>query len=294
MYVSPITPDPLAGGDAVIARMRALAEVAAPPDSPVLLAVRHHLAAPGHGVRGKMALEATRLMGLDTQTGVAIAAVCDLLHNASLIHDDLSDGDTERRGIPTVWSLFGRDIALCAGDLLLSCAYLALSDLPPSLPVGRLLVRVHQHVAETIHGQAADLQASRSASAVAAYEAMAAAKSGPLLALPLDLVFTITGELTARDASRDAVRCCAVAYQIADDLADLAADELFAQTAAANIVVVHERAARLDRETAIARATAMARDRLDAARGLARTLPNGTGAIVAALAALIEPKLDRI
>ncbi|WP_290653354.1 polyprenyl synthetase family protein [Aquisalimonas sp.] len=53
----------------------------------------------------------------DQHHGIDAAAACELLHNASLVHDDLSDGDTVRRGQPTIWHLYGSDITLCTGDL---------------------------------------------------------------------------------------------------------------------------------------------------------------------------------
>ncbi len=293
MYVSAIRTDSVAQIDPVLSRMRHLVEQSAPLNSAVLRAVHHHLAAPGQGIRGKMALQAALCMGMDAQTAIPLAACCDLLHNASLIHDDLSDGDTERRGIPTVWSVYGRDVALCAGDLLISCAYLALSDLPQSALIGALLRRVHAHVARTIHGQAADLlPAAAGCDPIAAYLATAGAKSGPLLCLPLDLAFTLCGDHTARDLSRDAIMACALAYQMADDLDDVASDERTEQGAAANIVIVLQRSLGCNRATALQRATVMARNHLTQACRLAAALPNGTDAIVRELARRIDLKLN--
>ncbi len=295
MYVSPIRSASSVQADRVQAHILKLVRDTANADGPVLEAVLHHLSFPGHGVRGGIALQAARCMNLTVDAAIPVAACCELLHNASLIHDDLFDGDTERRGAETVWSKFGRDIALCAGDLLISCAYAALADLPESAPYRDLITSVHRHVAETIHGQAADLlSAGNTSAALPAYKAMAAGKSGPLLCLPLDLIFTISGDKTARTVAREAVRSCAVAYQIADDLADLPTDELSPQSAAANIVIVLERSEGLDRATAISRAAAMARRMLNDARATARALPGGTDAIACGLADLIGTKLDRI
>ena len=44
------------------------------------------------------------------------------MHNFSLIHDDIMDGDTERRHQPTAWSIFGVGAAILAGDALLALA----------------------------------------------------------------------------------------------------------------------------------------------------------------------------
>jgi geranylgeranyl diphosphate synthase type I len=57
------------------------------------------------------------------------AAALELLHNFSLIHDDIEDGDAERRGRPTVWKIWGEPQAINAGDALFTLSRLALHHL---------------------------------------------------------------------------------------------------------------------------------------------------------------------
>jgi geranylgeranyl pyrophosphate synthase len=56
--------------------------------------------------------------------GVAV----ELVHLATLVHDDLVDGARMRRGVPSAWSVFGADAALAAGDYLFACAFAELAD----------------------------------------------------------------------------------------------------------------------------------------------------------------------
>ena len=51
------------------------------------------------------------------------AVAIEVLHNASLIHDDICDGDQLRRGRPAVWSKYGRDVALTLGDWLVALSF---------------------------------------------------------------------------------------------------------------------------------------------------------------------------
>ncbi|HEX5449348.1 MAG TPA: polyprenyl synthetase family protein [Gaiellaceae bacterium] len=60
----------------------------------------------------------------DPSPGAAVAV--ELVHMATLVHDDLVDGARMRRGMPAAWSVFGADAALAAGDYLYACAFAVL------------------------------------------------------------------------------------------------------------------------------------------------------------------------
>ena len=66
------------------------------------------------------------------ERGVTAAVAVELVHNFSLLHDDIMDGDTERRHRPTAWTVFGVGAAILAGDALLALAQdLLLEDTAP-------------------------------------------------------------------------------------------------------------------------------------------------------------------
>ena len=293
MYFAPIRPEMTARLATVSQNMLSVAIGSGDTQSPVCQAVIHHLGTPGLRVRSQIALHAADCLGVDTQSALAMATCCELLHNASLIHDDLQDRDHLRRGVPAVWSMFGDDVALCAGDLLLSAAYAALAEVTDVAAVPRLIALTHRAVAQTIRGQASPaLQPHGDFDRLATYHAMAAAKSGPLLSLPFELVFSYCNQPDLVATSARAVRAFSIAYQIADDLADIEADARTAIGAAANIVIVLEAAGGTDRALVQGRAVLMARSKLAKALAIAAELPHGTAAILSDLAQRITHKLD--
>jgi geranylgeranyl pyrophosphate synthase len=293
MHFAPIKPDMTAHLARVSQKMLSVAIGSRDPQSPVCQAVIHHLGTPGLRVRSQIALHAADCVGVDIQSALALATCCELLHNASLIHDDLQDRDHLRRGMQAVWSKFGDDVALCAGDLLLSAAYAALTDLADVAAIPRLIALTHAAVAQTIRGQASPaVPPHDDFDRLAAYQAMAAAKSGPLLSLPFGLVFSYRNRPDLLATSARAVRAFSIAYQIADDLADLEADARTASGAAANIVIVLETSSARDRATAKITADQIARARLTDALAIAADLPDGTAAILSDLAHRITHKLD--
>jgi geranylgeranyl diphosphate synthase type I len=76
----------------------------------------------GKGVRPALAVLSAEAVGAPSATGVPGAVAVELVHNFSLIHDDVIDGDAERRHRPTVWALFGVGRAVIVGDALLALA----------------------------------------------------------------------------------------------------------------------------------------------------------------------------
>src|SRR5690349_20874752 len=68
----------------------------------------------------------TNPLALSLRPALPAAAAVELAHNFTLLHDDIEDGDVERRHRPTVWSVWGIPQAICAGDALLELASLHL------------------------------------------------------------------------------------------------------------------------------------------------------------------------
>src|SRR5690349_13536830 len=83
---------------------------------------------PTHGDGGKALRPALVLLCAEAAGGAAASAVpaavaVELVHNFSLLHDDVMDGDTTRRHRATAWTVFGTGPAILAGDALLSVAF---------------------------------------------------------------------------------------------------------------------------------------------------------------------------
>ena len=144
-------------------------------------AAAYHLASGGRRIRAQLAIQAGSALKLPVGDTVLIAAACELVHNASLVHDDLQDRDLDRHGLASVWSAYGEGVAICAGDLLLSAAYCALATIsrPQLLPA--LLPVIHRHVCDASAGQCADLANEKNRTfSLQDYEKLAALKSGAL------------------------------------------------------------------------------------------------------------------
>ena len=185
----------------------------------------YHLQSGGQRVRARLALAAAQALGLSEEDAVCIATCAELLHNASLIHDDIQDCDPMRRGQLAVWSKYGTNMAICCGDYMLSAAYGVLSTFSQSLFLPALLTLVHERTVTAIDGQCADLSLRpEQPDAMARYIQIAKAKSGALLSLPLELVLLATGQTESLALTRHACENFAVSYQIYDDLQDALAD----------------------------------------------------------------------
>jgi geranylgeranyl diphosphate synthase type I len=91
------------------------------PDS-LREATRHLLRADGKKIRPLLTLLSCEAVGGNAKDALNAAIAIELLHVASLIHDDILDGDTLRRGKRTVHSVWGTKMAIIAGDLLIGKA----------------------------------------------------------------------------------------------------------------------------------------------------------------------------
>ncbi|MEL7516694.1 MAG: polyprenyl synthetase family protein [Pseudomonadota bacterium] len=245
-------------------------------------AARYHFAAGGSRVRAQLGLDAAAALDLSRQACVSCALAPELLHNASLIHDDFQDGDRVRRGRPAVWSKYGKDTAILTGDFLISMAYATIAHhRQPALAL-RL---IHETVMTTIAGQTDDLSATQPAPED--YEDIAANKSGPLLALPVQLAL-VAADMGGQGVARRVGRALSVAYQIFDDICDRNADLVHGAT---NICLILE-ANGQSRASAKVVARTMAQASLSAARRDANSLPQGTGTPFLSLANHFETKLE--
>ncbi len=89
--------------------------------------------AEGKQIRPLLVLLAAEACGADWKKALPAAAAVELIHNFSLIHDDIEDRGEQRRGRPTVWKVWGEAQAINAGDAMFSLASLALSRLEETL-----------------------------------------------------------------------------------------------------------------------------------------------------------------
>ena len=109
-------------------------------DIPMLaLAARHLLAMKGKMFRPSLVLLANQTAGTPSPDAIVVASVVELVHLATLVHDDAVDHSMLRRGMPTINSLFSDQISVIMGDYLYSTALAQLVSLE-NMPAMRVLV----------------------------------------------------------------------------------------------------------------------------------------------------------
>ncbi|GAB3548344.1 geranylgeranyl diphosphate synthase type I [Actinopolyspora lacussalsi] len=174
---------------------------------------------PGKALRPALVLLSARAANGDERSACSGAVAVELVHNFSLLHDDLMDGDISRRHRPTAWTVFGRSAALLAGDALLGLAngVLLEADSQRALWAARELSGT---VRELIAGQAADLDfEQRTEVGFDECLRMVAGKTAALIACSCSLGALLSG------ASEQTVRRLrgfgfelGMAFQLVDDL----------------------------------------------------------------------------
>ncbi|HEY3610709.1 MAG TPA: polyprenyl synthetase family protein [Pseudonocardiaceae bacterium] len=115
----------------------------------------------GKALRPALTLLSARAAGADAIRAVPAAVAVELVHNFSLLHDDVMDNDIERRHRPTAWTVFGVPAAILAGDALLTLAIETArrgSDLAVS---GEVIGCLNEAVQGLIVGQSADVEFER-------------------------------------------------------------------------------------------------------------------------------------
>lgn len=184
----------------------------------------------GQGVRGTICLEAGSAFEIKEDTLLEIAVFTELLHNASLIHDDIIDEDVERRGGATFWKKHGRSKALLVGDLLIAKAFeiASLVEVDPRVKNGWISLLANT-VSRAVHGAANELDffVKERSELFEKYTDMASDKTGVLFALPIRCI-ALDSSMNERDSESlsSIFSNLAVAYQIRDDQADFLGDKI--------------------------------------------------------------------
>jgi len=210
--------------DAVATTLRQVVREESTPDSSLAEMCNYHLDTGGKRLRATIPLAVADSLGADPESLIPFAAGCELLHNATLVHDDLQDGDDMRRNELSVWKKFGRPQAINVGDAMLFWALTCLDRLEVSDARYRECVeRFTRQTLSVIGGQQQEFELARSSAPNRAeYLRMVEGKTGGLF------VLTCAGAAKLSGASREivesietAARHLGVLFQIQDDILDL-------------------------------------------------------------------------
>jgi geranylgeranyl diphosphate synthase type I len=94
-------------------------------------ASRHLVMAGGKRLRPFLTIKSCEAVGGDPTDAIPFAAAFEILHNFTLVHDDVMDNDAMRRGTPTVHTKWGVPMAIAAGDLLFAKVFEAMTTYAP-------------------------------------------------------------------------------------------------------------------------------------------------------------------
>ncbi|MGV9315903.1 polyprenyl synthetase family protein [Streptomyces sp. NPDC003691] len=173
----------------------------------------------GKAVRPALALLSAEAAGAPPEAGVPGAVAVELVHNFSLLHDDLMDGDEQRRHRDTVWKVHGPAQAILVGDALFALANEVLLELG-TVEAGRATRRLTTATRKLIDGQAQDISYEhRERVSVEECLEMEGNKTGALLACAVSIGAVLGG---ADDRTADALERygyhLGLAFQAVDDL----------------------------------------------------------------------------
>lgn len=197
----------------------------------------------GKRIRPMLCMMACAAAGGDPRHAVPAAAGLELLHNFSLIHDDIEDNSMLRRHRPTAWVLFGMPIACNAGDGMFSAAHLAFFRLSRyDVPAERIMAAL-QRFSETClaltEGQFLDMSfEGRQDVTSDEYTRMIVGKTGALLAAAPEIGALVAGappEIVA--AYRRYGAALGRAFQLQDDLLGIWGDEAITGKSAASDIL---------------------------------------------------------
>lgn len=178
--------------------------------------------AQGKRIRPLLVLLSAAASGGSWQNALPAAAAVELLHNFSLVHDDIQDNSPLRRSRPTVWARWGVAQAINAGDVLFTLAFLAMQDLAKSLPAEKVLLAsriLQQTCLRLTEGQYLDMSyETKKELPLDAYWPMIGGKTSALLAGCAELGALVGGaEEPQRNSFREYGYSLGLAFQVLDD-----------------------------------------------------------------------------
>lgn len=193
----------------------------------VYRASAHLIAAGGKRLRPLLTVRFYESLGGAAEDIIEASAAVELVHNFTLVHDDIMDNDDFRRGVPTVHKVYGTPKAILAGDLLFAEAYRALSmSRALSSHPDRFLrssMALSENVVQVCEGQDMDITPPKEFSEDFYYDLIRRKTSALFIASALIGVFA-SGKNEYESAARAYGDGLGIAFQIVDDLLGIIGD----------------------------------------------------------------------
>lgn len=191
-------------------------------------AAGHLIVNGGKRLRPFMVMKSSQILKGKDINALPAAAAVEMIHNFTLVHDDIMDNDEMRHGVPTVHNKFGMPIAILAGDVLFSKAYqlISTSNLSPEIS-SKLVARLAQACVDVCEGQLLDIgmASSKKIPSESEYIKMIGKKTAALFDVSCAM-----GAICADAKNKDIKNLSSfgknlgIAFQITDDLIGIMGD----------------------------------------------------------------------
>ncbi len=191
-------------------------------------AAGHLIVHGGKRLRPYMVITSCRILGGKVSNAILAASAVEMVHNFTLVHDDIMDNDEMRHGVPTVHKKFGMPIAILAGDVLFSKAFQIISESKLSAnATTKLVSRLSKACVDVCEGQLLDVKMAeeKRIPMQAEYITMIGKKTAALFDVSCAM-----GAICATNKSNDISnlssfgRNLGIAFQITDDLIGVMGD----------------------------------------------------------------------
>lgn len=186
---------------------------------------RQILSHSGKQLRPMLSLLVARACSADriTEASVCYAAASELLHNATLLHDDVADSSDERRGVPTIRSVMGASVSVLVGDYWLVKAMECILSCHTSLD-GRVIRLFSRTLSDLAEGEMLQLQKAGSCDTTEEdYRRIIFNKTASLFEVSaVSAAISVNAPAEMEDAVRRYAGSLGLAFQIRDDIFDYA------------------------------------------------------------------------
>ena len=230
---------------------RQISRLDAPRTRPFYKMLTYHMGWTGEGagpeatgkrIRPLLLLLSTASCGASWELALPAAAAVELVHNFSLVHDDIQDNSERRRGRPTTWVKWGMPMAINVGDALFVLSNQAILDIKEKYPsdvVLRAAEILHATCLELTRGQFLDMSyEERKDLGVVDYWPMISGKTAALLSASCHIGALLGGaEEPRQDAYRAFGHYLGLAFQVQDDILGIWGDEALTGKSAASDLV---------------------------------------------------------
>lgn len=200
-------------------------------DTPDVLydAMKYSLCSGGKRIRASLFFEFYRLLGGEPERVQNFAAAIEMIHTYSLIHDDLPcmDDDDFRRGKHSNHKVFGEDMALLAGDALLTQAFFEASRPVDGIPAERIITAINRlsyaaGMCKMVAGQVDDIRFEGKKITLYELEKLQSGKTVAMICVPAYMACALAG--ADEKTTEKCVKYCeniGRAFQIKDDILDV-------------------------------------------------------------------------